>query len=631
MENIVTPRQVGSLLKRVNTITPSFDQEAIDRAYKVAAASYSGREHWTGVSLLEHVVGVLEVLAPFEPDQDSVIACMLHHVLHENGLTLLELEEQFGSRVRSLVSGLHLLSHVTLKGRRSSIEDLRIMLLSVSEDMRVIFIALCDRTHCLSFLHKVPKEHAMRLSQDVLQLFAPVAARLGIYTLKHELEDRAFPVVYPNDALHIAEQIELLEKERPGFLEYAANLFSNFLNAHGVHAEVEARTKHPYSAFLKMNRKNLTDIRSVHDFYAIRVIVDSEEECYQSLGLLHKLAYPLPNRFKDYISFPKPNGYQSLHTTLAKIEGLSEDVFVEVQIRTKAMDREASFGVAAHWSYKEQGATRRALEKVQLHTMLMEQQGVGDEGESTTLVDHIFVLTPKGDIIEFPEGATPLDFAFQVHTDLGLSFRSARVNGSIVPLDYQLENGDVVDIIKDRTPRASPQWMQLLRMASSRSKLKHYLYTLQRPELLARGRESMNVELRKHHLPPLTTDLSVMRLMEGQSLTMQEREDALIKVGQGAERLSALLSRLDLLKGKLDEESQAHRVVNRLQRKDAQIALEDDLKMPVRYAKCCSPQDGFHQNIVGKINREGEVMVHRKNCRMLRPSNPERQIRVWWK
>lgn len=631
MENTVTPRQVGSLFKRVSVITTTFDQEVIERAYKIAAECYSGREHWTGVSILEHTIGVLEVLAPFEPDQDSVVACLLHHVFSQNGLSLLELEEQFGAQVRSIVSGLHLLSHVTLQGRRSSIEDLRIMLLSVSDDMRVILISLCDRAHCLSYLHQLPKDAAMRLSQDVLQLFAPVAARLGIYNLKHELEDRAFPVVYPSDALHIAEQIERLEKERPGFLGYAANLFSKFLDEHGVRAKVEARTKHPYSAFLKMNRKNLTDIRSVHDFYAIRVIVDSEEECYQALGLLHKLAYPLPNRFKDYISFPKPNGYQSLHTTLAKIEGLPEDVFVEIQIRTQAMDREASYGVAAHWSYKEHGATRRALEKVQLHTMLMEQQGVGDEGESTTLVDHIFVLTPKGDIIEFPEGATPLDFAFQVHTDLGLSFRAARVNGSIVPLDYQLENGDVVEIIKDRTPRASPQWMQLLRMASSRSKLKRYLYTLQRPELLARGREIMNMELRKHHLPLLTTDLSIMRLMDGQTLTMQEREDALIKIGQGAERLSALLSRLDLVKGKLEEDSQASRSVHRLQRKDGEIALEDDLKMPIRYAKCCTPQEGFHENIIGKINREGEVMVHRKNCRMLRQSNPERQVKVWWR
>ncbi|PIR53992.1 hypothetical protein COU75_03110 [Candidatus Peregrinibacteria bacterium CG10_big_fil_rev_8_21_14_0_10_42_8] len=632
----VASLQLAPVLDRLAQSGASYDTKRIEQAFAIVEDFYGDTKHWTGESVLPHVLGILEELALFQPDEDTVIATILSHVLEMKIMTLLELEDQFGPKVRGLVSGIHLLSHVTLEGRRRSIEDLRLMLLSVSDDIRILLVTLCDRARCLQFLGTMNTEYAKRLSQDVLQLFAPVAARLGIYSLKQKLETSTFPFVYPDDAGRIAEQLEHVHIEHPYFLSKAQKAVEDFLKFHNIHAVVDGREKQLFSIFQKMNTKSLTHIDNVHDLFSLRVVVNTEAECYQVLGLLHQLGRPLTNRFKDYIAFPKPNGYQSLHTTLAGFADLPEGCFLEIQVRTEKMNRKAQYGVAAHWSYKEHGATERAMERLQLRSVLIGQEAVYDE-EEQSFSDHIFVLTPCGDIVELPENATPLDFAFQIHTDLGLSFRSAKVNGSIVSLDYELENGDVVDVQKHSTPQPSTHWMQLLRMASSRSKLRRYLYAQERPQLIALGREYVNEDLRKRNLPPLTTDLSLLRKCDGETLNLHQREDILMKIGQGAERGSTLLSRLDALSHidtgfgiKPPKKEKNDECVGRMQRKDSQIQVEGNFSMPLRYAKCCTPQDGA-ENIVGNINRSGEVMVHRSHCKMFQNTNPDRRVHVEWK
>ncbi|MAE68418.1 MAG: HD domain-containing protein [Candidatus Peribacteraceae bacterium] len=627
--------QLAPVLDRLGESGASYDIARLGRAFALAQSAYSDALHWTGESVTDHTLGILEELTPFEPDEDTVIACLLHHMLEQKAMTLVELEQQFGPKVRSLVSGIHLLSHVTLEGRRRSIEDLRIMLLSVSDDIRVLLVCLCDRVHCLRHTKNMDPSQAKRLSQDVLQLFAPVAARLGIYSIKHTLENSAFPILYESDSEHIAQQLQRMHSEHPDFLEQSCSVLQTFLKEQGIEATVDSREKQAFSIFQKMRSKSLTNIEDIYDLFALRVIVKNEEDCYRVLGLLHRLGRPLANRFKDYISFPKPNGYQSLHTTLAGFADLPENYFMEVQIRTKEMNREAKYGVAAHWSYKEAGATARAMEKVQLHSMLVSQESVGESQKPQSFADHIFVLTPRGDIVELPEGATPLDFAFQVHTDLGLSFRNARVNSSIVPLDYQLENGDVVEIQKHGSPKPSTKWMQMLKMASSRSKLRRYLYVQERPQLIAAGRELINAEFKKRGLAPLTTDLAVLRECDGETLTFTQREDLLMKLGQGAERVSTVPARLGLLSQEeiAREASPKKKAVHteRQQRKDALVGIDGGLAMPLRYAKCCASQESPRVQIVGNINREGEVMIHRDRCRMFANTNPERRVKVWWK
>ncbi|MBT3292852.1 bifunctional (p)ppGpp synthetase/guanosine-3',5'-bis(diphosphate) 3'-pyrophosphohydrolase [Candidatus Peregrinibacteria bacterium] len=608
----------------------NYGSERVLLAWEIAEKAYAGQDHCSGVDTMDHILSMLNEVMPFHPDEDSIITCLLHHVLECGYWTVDELEQNFGTKIRELVSGVHLLSHITLKDRRIPTDDLRIMLLTVTEDIRTIVIILCDRLALLKESDSLSKEDARALSRDVLQLFAPVAARLGIYKLKHALESEAFPISYPQDAERIAEQVQHVQARNIDYIDKTALYLKDFLQKEGISAKIEGREKHPYSIFRKMEKKSVSHVMDLYDYYAMRVTLDSLEECYQVLGLIHKAGRPIAYRFKDYISFPKPNGYQSLHTTLANLSGTTNATLVEIQIRTKEMDDNANYGLAAHWMYKEPGRSNKVNIKSHLKDVLASQGEIVDRGE---LADHIFVLSPRGDVIELPEGATPLDFAFIIHTDLGLSFRCARVNGSAVPLDYQLENGDIVEIIKFKVPRPSPKWLQLLRVASARSKLKNYLNSQNRPELLVRGRELVNEVLIKHGFHKLDTSYSLLRICDGNVLSMQDREDVLVKIGQGSERVSSLLSRVDALKiseNKKEKTKTAKKHFTNLS-KQKEIVLEGGVPMPMRFAKCCKPNERISPSLKGVVNRTGEVVVHRSACGMLRNSNPERQVKAWWK
>ncbi len=603
--------------------------ERVRKAWTLARQWYGDQAHWAGMSLARHVLGVLTTLLPFEPDDDAVIACLLQHSLELRVTTLTELEEEFGVAVRSLVSSIHLVSHVSMRSRRRSIEDVRLMLLSVSDDMRVLLTVLCDRCYLLENLASMPPVERRALSRDVLALFAPVAARLGIHSLKQRLELLAFPVMYASDAERIAEQLAILHERHGDFLPVAAKELENALLEAGIQASVSGRQKQLYSIFAKMRGKGLSSIEGLSDLFALRVVVPTTDDCYRVLGHLHRMGRPVPNRFKDYIAFPKPNGYQSLHTTIARVPGVPEELFAEVQIRTPQMHREAEYGIAAHWSYKEGGSTRQSMQRVQLQQMLSSQQALSADGHRPVLVDHIYVLSPKGDVVELPEGATPLDFAFQIHSTLGLTFRAARVNGSIVPLTYELENGDMVEILTHRTPQPSSEWLQLVKMASSRTRLKRYLHTAHRADYVAAGKIIVNEELKKRRLPTLDTDLSVLRLQNGEPLTHAQREDLLMKLGQGSEKAGTLLRQFDLIRAALPSDAKpAPRL--RLQRKDALIQIENGLSMPIRFAKCCGPIAEERERILGIVTRGGDVVVHLAKCKQALRGNPERRVGVKW-
>ncbi len=638
-----SPTSIAALLQSLDAAKLPLEQRNLRRVIAYAERLYAGTMHWTGVSLLEHSLAVLQILLPFQPDADTVTACILQHALERKAITTAELQEEFGPRVRALIAGVHLLSHVNMRNRSTSVEDLRLMLLSVADDIRILLIILCKRCFALEKIALLPLADRKRVCHDILNLFAPVAARLGIHSLKQRLENLAFPVVYPSDAERIIEQMTQVQGRYGPFLVSAAEELKAALAQQGITASVHGREKQSYSIFTKMKSKSLSSIESLPDLFALRVIVETDEECYQVLGALHRIGRPVANRFKDYISFPKPNGYQSLHTTVAKLPGVPEGVFVEVQVRTRAMHREAEYGIAAHWSYKERGSAEQSVERVALQQALASQHTV-ESGISRyqRLADHIFVLTPKGDIVELPEGATPLDFAFQIHTDVGLSFRAARVNGSIVPLNYELENGDVIEIVTQGAPHASSEWLQLLKMASSRSRLKRYLNIQHREDDLARGKTLLNEDLKKRRLPLLDSDLSILRVHEGNILPIAEREDLLVKLGQGTDRTSSLIQRLDLLRPLRASKSSPSGVTTlasphqkekklQFQRKDSLVDLEGDVPMPLKFAKCCKPQDGERGKITGVITRGGVVMIHSAKCKNVVRGNPERRIGVKWR
>ncbi len=598
-------------------------EERLREAFAFAAEKYGDKMHWTGKSLLEHALGTLKVFLAFDPDEDAVIACILQHALETNTCTVDTLKETFGEDVKVIVSSVHLLSHVTVKNRRMSMEHLRMMFLRISDDPRVVLLVLCRQRFLIDHLTSLPQDECMRACRDILHLFAPVAARLGIYSLKHQLERAAFPVVYSSDSQRIAEQMNDIHTRYGDFLQSAATSLTRYLHQEGVSALVDVREKQHYSIFRKMQEKSVTHVEELYDLFAVRVIVQTDLECYQVLGLLHRIGHPIQNRFKDYIAFPKPNGYQSLHTTLAHMPGAPDWVFIEVQVRTEAMHREAEFGIAAHWRYKEGGKALIAAKRAQVHKMLDETQ---PENAVGLMLDHIFVLTPRGDVVELPEGATPLDFAFQLHTDLGIAFRAAKVNGAIVPLTHVLENGDIVEVLKHRDPHPSPRWMTQLKMASARSRLKKYLISRERPAYLAKGKEMLNDELQRRGLDVLDADLSILRTFDDKVLSLEEREDLLLSIALGGQRVSSVLQHLPVVVPPLPTRPAKRPRATKALR----VVTEDGLAMPLLYAKCCKPLLTPGVPITGIISRDGDVRVHKIDCKLIRKANKERVMKVKW-
>ncbi len=620
----------GTEIERFEEILPRLPQ-SVDRAlartvFTDVSEAYGDRVHWSGTNLLRHSLDLLSELTAFHPDTDSVVTCLLHHIPELHLWSFDDIERRYGPVVRTMVGEAHVLSHLTTHNRRVPLERLRLNMFRVTHDARVLLLTLCDALLTLHVAKHLPPEEQRRLCSDAINLYSPVAGRLGVYWLKHELEDAAFPILYPVDHERISEQLEALHAKHGNFLSRAADAVAAELREQGMESIVEGREKLPYSIFLKMRHKTITHIEDIPDLFALRVVVKDEGACYQTLGLLHRMGHPVQNRFKDYIAFPKPNGYQSLHTTLVGLPGVPEGLMTEVQIRTPNMHSEARIGVAAHWSYKEAGVSsdersRQLVARAMLAKAPME--GIGRAGVS----DHIFVLTPRGDVIELPEGATPLDFAFHVHTAVGLSFKAARVNGSIVPLDHALENGDIVEIVRGRDPRPSPRWISLLKTASARNRLKRYLSEERRPQFIADGKDMLNQELRRLRFSPLDAQMTALQSLDGAPQSLIEREDLLVQLGQGAVSLASLLPRLDQLGLRSEDILQPVMPVGivRIAR------LEGSIPMPVRYARCCRPEeDEKAMPIVGVIGRSGEVRIHRRSCKMLRTVNPERRIHANW-
>lgn len=456
------------------SLPPGVDLALLERAFSDAEEAYGRHVHRTKVTLLDHCLDLLEELLPFEPDTDLAVVSLLHHIPELHAWSFEEIERRYGPRVRAMLGEVHVLRHLTTHNRRVSLERLRLNFFRVSKDVRVFLMMLCHQLLTMRNLDKYPPDERRKISSDVLHLYAPAAARLGMYSLKHSLEDAGFPILYPVDHERITEQLAAMREKHGAFLKRTAKAVEDELREHGLLVHVEGREKHPYSIFQKMRHKTVTHIEGLPDLFALRAIVEGEAACYQALGFLHRLGYPVQNRFKDYISFPKPNGYQSLHTTLLGLPHAPPGVMVEVQVRTPQMHREANIGVAAHWSYKEAGPGRNERSRLLVERAFVPEPD-DDNPRLPGVMDHMFVLTPKGDVVELPEGATPLDFAFQVHTAVGLSFKAARVNGSIVPLDHRLENGDIIEIVRHKDPKPSPRWINLLKTAAARNRLKKYL------------------------------------------------------------------------------------------------------------------------------------------------------------
>ncbi len=635
---------IQTLVERLQKDIPVLGSPRCVRALEFAHEVYGDKtfDLMQDQTLFDHALATAEVLTEFCSDEDAIISCILQHTLKVTDASLERIADEFGRSVRDMVSRIHLLSHLHTSDWRRSVDDMKIMLVSISDDVRILLIVLAIECYFMEHLVNVLPEYRSRLCRQTLQLFAPVTARLGIYTIKYRLERAAFPECYPTDAAHIAGQFDELHKESGVFLDDTGREIRSFLATEGIRADIMAREKQPYSVFQKMRTKSVTGLTKISDLFAIRVIVPTVNDCYQVLGLLHRIGTPISHRFKDYISFPKPNGYQSLHTSLIGLPGAPKDIMIEVQIRTSSMHLEAEYGIAAHWLYKEKAKSGvlDSANRLQLSDVLLKQQSVGQKSDNDAdhaamrLVDHIYVLTPRGDIIELPDGGTPLDFAFIVHTDLGLKFKSARVNGSVVPLGHKLENGDVIEILTHKHPRPSLQWLEELSTPSARSKLKAYFFSHNRAQFLQKGRDNVNAELKLRGLPPLDNDFSILNKFDERAQSIKQREDLLVKVGMGSVRTSSVLRHIPLKRTPRRTAVRKTKTVKSaaIKPKDLVAVEGQPLSMPYRFAKCCSPEQGTPRTkqITGIITRTGIISVHRTDCHSAKSANPERRVKMKW-
>jgi RelA/SpoT family (p)ppGpp synthetase len=627
---------------------PRNDRAMLERAYDYARTAHEGQYRKSGEPYITHSLAVAEILAEMGMDVPTIAAGLLHDVVEDTQITLDDIEQEFGSITAQLVDGVTKLTQLPTgvegmhggKAGDREMEYLRKMFLAMGSDFRVILIKLADRLHNMRTLGYMPPHKQLQTAKETLEIFAPIANRLGIWQLKWQLEDLSFRYLDPDHYREIASQIDERRSDREAYIKRITAYIREQFARENLEAEIIGRPKHIYSIYRKMDRKNLP-FSQIYDIRAIRIIVATLPECYQALGVIHNIFHAIPGEFDDYISSPKENHYRSLHTAVLDKEGKT----LEVQIRTRSMHEEAEYGIAAHWRYKEdRSATNqdsvfeRSLERIR---RMMEdvQQDTGDldaNGFVQGMIDQfsperIYAFTPKGDIIDLPEGATPIDFAYHIHTEIGHRCRGAKINGRLVGLDYEIKNGDRVEIITANRGGPSLDWlnadMGFISTTRARNKIRQWFRRRERDKNLADGKEVLDRELRKLGMSALSREEVATLFGYGRS------EDFIVAIGQGEITGSQISFRL------LDAENQ------RTQSDDALLATTSKRKyepvkaegmridetggLLVTLARCCNPTHG--EAIVGFITRGKGVTVHRADCKNILNSNePERIITVAW-
>ena len=493
--------RIQEILDKVAANNQNADLELIQKAYVFAATAHAGQTRLSGEPYLSHPLAVADTLAEMGFDEPTVAAGLLHDTVEDTKATIEEIDENFGEEVADIVDGVTKISMIPFENKEEAqAENIRKMILAMSHDMRVLMVKLADRQHNMSTLDFQKAHKQKRIAQETMDIYAPLANRLGLYMLKRNLEDLSFKYLRPdvfNQIDHWLDKHQVVEKH---IIDKVVGLILDLLASNHIQGQVYGRIKHKYSIYKKMQSQSLT-LDEMHDIMAFRVLVKDIKDCYAVLGLVHSQWRPVHGRFKDYISMPKANGYQSLHTTVIGPEGER----IEIQIRTEDMHRQAEHGVAAHWLYKEKGRVNsKDLEQFSWLREIFERQG--DETDSREFMhalkmdlfkDEVYVYTPAGDVKELPEGATPLDFAFLIHTKVGQHCAGAKVNGRLMPLSTELKNGDIVEIVTDPARNPNRDWLKLVKTAKARSRIQRYLRTEERAHAVALGRDMLEKEGRK--------------------------------------------------------------------------------------------------------------------------------------
>lgn len=632
---------VEKLIARAEQMYPDDSVQKIIRAYELADEAHRGQKRSSGEDFIIHPVQVAHILMDLGLDADTVAAGLLHDVIEDTDVELEELREEFGDEIAMLVDGVTKLGRIEYKNKKErQAESLRKMFLAMAKDIRVIIIKLSDRLHNLRTLEYVDEDKQREKAHETLEIYAPLAHRLGIYRIKWELEDTSLRYIDPKGYYDLVEKVAAKRKEREAYIDQVIEILYEKLKDMRIDAEIEGRAKHFYSIYKKMYMQH-RDFDQIYDLLAIRVIVGTVKDCYAVLGIVHTLWKPIPGRFKDYIAMPKPNMYQSLHTTVIGLEG---EIF-EIQIRTKEMHRTAEYGIAAHWKYKEGKRVDTDLDNklAWLREILEWQRDLKDATEFMETLkidlftDEVFVFTPRGDVIDLPKGAIPLDFAYAIHSDIGNKCIGAKINGKLMPLDYQLETGDIVEIITSSSSNGpSRDWLKLVKTSQARNKIKQWFKKEGREENIVKGKEMLEKEAKRQGY--VFSQLAQPKWLESivKKHGYNSIDDVYAAVGYSGMTVNQVLTRLiEEYKRSLHAES-PETVVRDVKRarpkrpQDTGVIVKGVDNIKVRFAKCCNPVPG--DSIIGYITRGRGVSVHRDDCvNVTGPSIEEyRLIEVEW-
>ena len=642
------PVTIQSLIDMIKSYQPKADFDLIERAYLVAAEGHQGQTRISGEPYINHPLHVAEILAELHLDDETIAAAILHDVVEDTLFTLEEVSDMFGSEIADLIDGVTKLGKIPFMSKEEQqLETYRKMFLAMAKDIRVIMIKLADRLHNMRTLKFMREDKRQRIARETMEVYAPLANRLGINSIKWELEDLSLRYLEPEIYYDLVENVKQKRRERQNFISEAVRQVEEEFDDLDMHVSISGRAKHFYSIYKKMMRDH-KDINEIYDLSAVRILVDTVKDCYNVLGIIHAKWKPIPGRFKDYIAMPKSNGYQSLHTTVMAL-----GYPLEIQIRTFAMHKISEFGVAAHWKYKESGKSVNASssfdEKMAwLHHMIDLQEEISDPKEYLEALkvdifsDEVFVFTPGGDILSLPQGSNPIDFAYRVHTEIGHHCVGAKVNGKIVPLEYKLHNGDIVEVITNKSSQGpSRDWLNIVASSDTRSKIRAWFKKENREENIVTGLEIIEREVKKFGYSPKEL-LKNHRLNEiAKRLNIASENDLLAMLGYGGISTQGIITKLVEIHNK-DIQSQTSPEVSALlseikqrpkngnQRKTSHgILVEGESGFFVRLAKCCNPIPG--DSISGYITRGRGVSVHRSDCpNILNGTDIERMIEVSW-
>lgn len=633
---------VSKLLEAIVGYYPEANIEIVKKAYAFAKEAHQDQYRVSGEPYIMHPLGVALILADLQMDLDTIVASLLHDVLEDTEVTFTDLENTFGLDVANLVDGVTKLSKIAFRSSEErQVENLRKMFLAMAKDIRVILIKLADRLHNMRTLDHLPEKKQKRIAKETLEIYAPLAHRLGIFHLKWELEDLSLRYLEPQVYYDLITKVAQKRGEREAYINDVKRLLQERLEQVGIKAEIQGRPKHFYSIYQKMLKKR-KDFTEIYDLTALRVAVNSVIDCYEVLGVVHALWKPMPGRFKDYIAMPKSNMYQSLHTTVIGSKGEP----LEIQIRTWEMHRIAEYGIAAHWRYKEGGRAHQDFErKLSWIRQLLDWQRElkdADEFMETLKIDlfqdEVFVFTPKGDVINLPVESTPIDYAYDIHTDIGHRCVGAKVNGKIVPLDHHLENGDIVEILTAKVGTGpSADWLSFVKTSKAKSRIKQWYNKERRDENILRGKELLEKELRKQG-QTIHGFMKTEKINEiAKAFSFPGVEELLMGVGIGKVSAHQVITKF------ANENKQEQKVptvilpevqhwdgVKKKSGGQSGISVKGEDNVLVHLSRCCNPLPG--DKIVGYITRGKGVSVHRVDCPNVRGlmQDDGRIIEVSW-